>query len=520
MRLCGLLALFASLADTAAGQELKKVNEPQLNERVEIQFSEGFAKHPTLRFFGPNADSMASIQPEGLRFNVPAGRKDTGNLGVESRLRLRGDFEVTLEYELLALPDPVPNLGAGVGLGILLDTPDEFKARLGRSRRPTGAVFAPSYVTLGQDGKELPKYLFTPPANDKETKGRLRLVRAGTVLFFQAEEGGEGFRTIGTTQIGRADVIAVQAHCNTGWTAVALEARFPRLELRASEFPKMVAPPQPKQRPQPKQPDLPAEGFYQDFRMKQDLLPPLTFFGPDPAEVTRFEKEGLRITFPPKRKIPERVGVQMTERIKGNFEITASYEILKGGQPTDGTGVGVELCVATDSPTKVELAVFRMARINDGEVHTTSRTSTEKGVPRYNVRNFPSECKFGRLKITRVGDEATLWVAEGDAKDFQELDRHALGPEDVTLVRLNAYPGHRQNELDVRFKDLRVRGLLPNEAAAVPSSPVPLDSPKREAGKGLLAVTLAVGMAIPLLAAIALAVVLYWRRRKAQQALR
>ena len=458
---------------------------------------------------------MASAQPEGLYFKVPADRKDTGNVGVESRLRLRGDFEITLEYDLIALPNPVPKLGAGVGLGIALDTPDEFKAKLGRARRPMGAVFAPSYGTTGPDGKDRPKYFFSPPADDKETKGYLRMVRTGTGLSYQAKEGGGGFRVIAKTQIGLADVIAVQAHCNTGWQPASLEARFARLEIRAGELP----PPAPvipvaKQQKQTKLPDLPAEGFYQDFRQQQELLPGLTLFGPDPTEVARFEKEGLRITFPPKRENPDRVGVQLKDRIKGDFEITATYEILKGTQPTEGSGVGVELFVATGTPIKEELGVFRVARVNEGEVHMTARTTMDEGKPRYHApQHFPSDCKSGRLKITRVGSEATLWAAEGDSKVFLELGREELGPEDVTLVRLNAYPGHRQNELDVRIKDLRVRGLRPNEAAALPSATPVTEPLKQEGRKGWLAVMLG-GFALSMLVAMALLGLLFLRRRK------
>ena len=358
----------------------KKATPPPprpMTEYIEYQFRDGITKDPMLRFFGPGAGSMASIQPEGLQFTIPADRKDTNNVGIESKQRLRGDFEITLQYELIALPDPLPKLGAGIGLGIWLDTPDKFKASMSRARRPNGAKFAPSFAKLGPDGKEVPRYLPAPAANDKETKGLLRLARTGTKLTYQAAEGGGGFRVIATAEIGPADVIAVQAHCNTGWAAAALEARFPRLELRASEMPKLVAPP-PVGKSQPKPPDLPAEGFYRDFRGQQELPAPLQFFGPDPQEVTRFEKEGLRITLPPKREIPERVGVQLSERIKGDFEITATYEILKGGRPTD-PGVGVELFIETDSATKEQFNVFRAACVNDGEVFMAHHVATMEG---------------------------------------------------------------------------------------------------------------------------------------------
>jgi DNA-directed RNA polymerase subunit RPC12/RpoP len=139
----------------------------------------------------------------------------------------------------------------------------------------------------------------------------------------------------------------------------------------------------------------------------------------------------------------------------------------------------------------------------------------EGAKPRHHVpRHFPTKCTFGRLRITRVGNEARLWAAAGDSKDFEELWREELGPEDVTLVRLNAYPGHRQNELDIRLKDLRVRGLRPNEAAALLALPAPLEGRTGKSEKGWLAVTLAGGIAVPLLAALIIGGVLYLRRRK------
>lgn len=183
-------------------------------------------------------------------------------------------------------------------------------------------------------------------------------------------------------------------------------------------------------RAQAKKADELTDGFYLDFRVKHELPPGFAYFGPDPMDVTRFEKEGLRITFPPKRRIADRVGVESRERIRGDFEITTTYQILKADQPIMGHGVGVELFIATDSPTKEELAVFRVARVREGQVYLTSRaTMDEAGKRGYRTRSFPAEVKSGRLRITRVGGEATLWAADGDADEFIELNRVDLGPE-------------------------------------------------------------------------------------------
>jgi DNA-directed RNA polymerase subunit RPC12/RpoP len=244
-RLFFLLALSAPFGNIASGQEPKKdgardippamahkvgANDPAQAERVEFLFRDGIAKHPMLSFLGDQAESMAVVQPQGLRFNVPAGRAYTGEVGIESRLRLRNDFEITLEYELAALPNPPPPLGVGAMLQIVLDTPGASKARMDRLHRPADDVFGANYI-IHDDFQGLA----ASPANPKETKGQLRMVRTGKMLSYQVQEGGPGFYEIATKEIELADVVSVQALCVTGWQPVALGVRFPRLVLRSSK---------------------------------------------------------------------------------------------------------------------------------------------------------------------------------------------------------------------------------------------------------------------------------------------
>jgi hypothetical protein len=98
-------------------------------------------------------------------------------------------------------------------------------------------LYGANYLALNADGEEKFHGLTAPPANDKETKGHLRMARTGKMLSYQVEEGGTGYRTIATKEVGLADVIAVQALGATGWQPVAMEVRFPWLVLRASEMP-------------------------------------------------------------------------------------------------------------------------------------------------------------------------------------------------------------------------------------------------------------------------------------------
>ena len=206
-----------------------KIEQAQV-ERVEFRFRDGFANNPMLRLVGEDADAMAVVQPQGLRFNVPAGRKNTDYVGVESRLRLRGDFEITLAYELVGLPDPPPPLGAGAALKILLDTQESRMAVMDRLHRPADAVFGANVIISDKH-----RHLMVEAADAKETKGQLRMVRTGKKLSYQIQEGSPDFHEFATFEIGDTDVIGVQALAAAGWQPVAVGVRFPRLELRLQQ---------------------------------------------------------------------------------------------------------------------------------------------------------------------------------------------------------------------------------------------------------------------------------------------
>src|SRR5262245_54214119 len=88
----------------------------ELPEQLDIQFSDGLGAHPDLHFFGRDATVLTKVESQGLRITLPVERNDFGDVGVESQKILRGDFEITLAYELIAVPKPGPAGGAGAVL--------------------------------------------------------------------------------------------------------------------------------------------------------------------------------------------------------------------------------------------------------------------------------------------------------------------------------------------------------------------------------------------------------------------
>jgi predicted RNA-binding Zn-ribbon protein involved in translation (DUF1610 family) len=200
-------------------------------ERLNIQFSNGLNAYPELQLFGTGVDEFHKVEPQGLRFTMPAERPRLNEIGVQVQKMLKGDFEITLAFELLGLLKIGPPGGAGAVLDARFDTPDQAKVRLSRTQKDTGAYHGCSYLAL-EDGRDKLQPVKYPRADDKFRTGRLRLVRTGTDVAFQVEEGDTGFRTLGNRDVGGADVLAVRAWATSGWKAMDVDVRFNTLDIR------------------------------------------------------------------------------------------------------------------------------------------------------------------------------------------------------------------------------------------------------------------------------------------------
>jgi hypothetical protein len=230
----------------------------------------------------------------------------------------------------------------------------------------------------------------------------------------------------------------------------------------------------------PLPPPAPPGDIYQDFRTGQPPLFPWQVVGPDSGNLTRPEVGGFRITLPRDRKRgDQRVGVELNTRLKGDFEVTSSYEILGVEQNIQGHGVAFAILVKTDTPRNDVVELARSTRQDSGEVYNCARISTDDQGKRTHKHHFPpANSKQGRLRLTRRGAEVTYWAAEGLNGEFEELHQTHLGTEDVIGISATGFTGYAPNFLDLRILDLRVRGQSAAAEAAVeirafPGQPTP-----------------------------------------------
>ncbi len=207
----------------------KDLKEPELIDLRNV------LKAPTkLTFTRAEAENFAKADDQGLRITMPAIRGSSLDAGVELPTKLRGDFEITLPYELLSVPVPGPIGGAGAILHAHFDTPDAGIARISRTSKNYGSTFGSNYMARDESGKHVLKGLNFPRAVAAITTGRLRLTRAGPTVAYLVSEGNGGFRIIATKEVGDADVNAIRALVTAGNQPVAVDVRFGKLEIRSA----------------------------------------------------------------------------------------------------------------------------------------------------------------------------------------------------------------------------------------------------------------------------------------------
>jgi hypothetical protein len=200
--------------------------------------------------------------------------------------------------------------------------------------------------------------------------------------------------------------------------------------------------------------------FYHDFRKKG--LPNESFRanGPNAAKRLKSETEGLRMTLPAEKDVAlGAAGVATQFKLKGDFEITVAYEILRADPPPEGWGAGFEVFLMTDTVTKEAIAFDRRMRPDGRDVYSCSRNTTNTQGNRDFTRkkDMPAKGKSGQIRITRLGSKTAISVQEEAGKGFRVVYRLDLGPEDLAMLRLAANPGGVATAVDLRVHDLRVR---------------------------------------------------------------
>jgi hypothetical protein len=205
-----------------------------LPERVEFAFQQDVGEQLALGLTGPNARRLAKSDGQGLRLALLPDRSDCSSVGVETRFHVRGDFEITLAYEVLAVDQEAPADGAGVSLWLKFGSPNAGGASVTRLRKGTKEVFGASRIVLGRDGKDHYQTK-NVPANSR--RGKLRLVRTGPTLRYLVVEEGSEFQEIHTAEVGTEDVTKLRAVATSGGKPATADVRLLAWSIQGDSLP-------------------------------------------------------------------------------------------------------------------------------------------------------------------------------------------------------------------------------------------------------------------------------------------
>src|ERR1019366_6626007 len=197
-----------------------------------------------------------------------------------------------------------------------------------------------------------------------------------------------------------------------------------------------------------------AQEYYQSFKGKPDNTEALVFKGPDAQEHVKYEPGGLRITLPPGHPDqPQGTGLALVSPVKGDFEITMSFEILKEPDPIDAGkkyGTRVSLGAYLDTPEKNEVSLSRRIDNNGVTQFVTYFFMAKYGPgatpkPRY----LPTAAKTGRLRLVRTESVVACYASEGANGEFIFLKEYPFSALLLKSVYITMSTGGPQAALDV-----------------------------------------------------------------------
>jgi hypothetical protein len=217
------------------------------------------------------------------------------------------------------------------------------------------------------------------------------------------------------------------------------------------------------------------ETYHETFNGPESKYPAWGLYGPQAKSAVKFEPEGIRVQLPAGAEVQRpALGVATRVSMKGDFQITARYEIL---QEPKAEEVG-------KSPTQLTMDVVLAAPHNDAATlsrRVVPRAGKQffawlslwdadggKSVPR-GVRSMPAKATKGRLRIERTGTNVAYLFAEGDDDQFTRVSTAPFSAGDVAEVRLVATTSGAMAALDGRFHDIEIRG---EKIAKPPTAPL------------------------------------------------
>jgi hypothetical protein len=166
------------------------------------------------------------------------------------------------------------------------------------------------------------------------------------------------------------------------------------------------------------------------------------------------QADGLRLRAPEGHAQP--IGVATRFGVRGDFEITATFEVLPCPPPRSGFGLGAELLVKPFGDWDTLASMGRYRRSKDS-IYAMAHFFQVDGQPRREGEFPATRASSASFRLARKGSLLLYLVADGVSDGYRELFRTQFGPQDVQLIRLAATPGGSPESVEVIWRRLSVK---------------------------------------------------------------
>jgi len=198
--------------------------------------------------------------------------------------------------------------------------------------------------------------------------------------------------------------------------------------------------------------------YRHDF--KELGVPEHRFRSASPKSWLQSAANGLRMSRPGMKPRGGLHYLHVGLRLRGDFDVTASFEDFKPAAPVGKEASDILMHVLLDTPAE-DIAAVRRRHFADGRdlLHTSHDHLRPDGKRGYDGRTSPCKSQSGKLRLVRIGSVVYYLFAEADSNDFRLVDEWLVGAEDTVAegIWLTVRTGSTQDPTEVVWKDLTVR---------------------------------------------------------------
>ncbi len=198
------------------------------------------------------------------------------------------------------------------------------------------------------------------------------------------------------------------------------------------------------------------DSLSQDFR--REFTPQwFRLMGGDaPTRYCRRDSKGVRCTIPAGDASVTFCGLDARVVVRGDFEITASYEIVELPKPTKGQGAGLKISIK--DAAQEAASVQRLSMVGTGHGYSSHRAIPDRdGKLKHTSEIRPTQATKGRLRLKRSGSTLHYLVADGDSETFSETRQAEFTTGDLSQVYFVAQTGGSPTKVDVLWTGIDIR---------------------------------------------------------------